>query len=297
MDKMKKVRKAIFPVAGLGTRFLPATKASPKEMLPIADKPLIQYAVEEAIDAGIEEMIFVTNGSKRAIEDHFDRNFELEFALKEKEKLDELAMVRNIVPSNINIVYIRQPEALGLGHAILCAQHLIENEPFAILLADDLIYSKNQLCLSQMMDMFHHHQVDGVLAIEAVKKSEVEQYGIVSLDEKNLVKTIIEKPKPNNAPSNLAVVGRYILPSDIFSEIDMQAVGIGREIQLTDAIAKLLSKKNIYAHEFIGKRYDCGNKLGYAKANVDYSLRHPSLGAFFKKWLQERITNDDFISA
>lgn len=292
MAELKKVRKAIFPVAGLGTRFLPATKASPKEMLPIVDKPLIQYAVEEAVDAGIEELIFVTSGSKRAIEDHFDRNFELEYTLKEKEKITELELIRHITPSHVNIVYIRQPEALGLGHAILCAKHLIENEPFAVLLADDLIYSKNQLCLSQMIQLFHQHQIDGVLAIQSVELAEVEQYGIVSLAQNNHVKTITEKPKPSDALSTLAVVGRYILPSDIFSEIDMNTKGVGREIQLTDAIATLLHKKNIYAHQFVGKRYDCGSKLGYAQANVEYALRHPSLGAPFREWLQKSIKKE-----
>jgi UTP--glucose-1-phosphate uridylyltransferase len=275
---------------------LPATKASPKEMLPIVDKPLIQYAVEEAVMAGIEELIFVTNGSKRAIEDHFDRNFELEHALKEKEKIIELGLIQNITPSTVNIVYIRQPEALGLGHAILCAKHLIEDEPFAVLLADDLIYSENQSCLSQMVAAFHEYQVDGVLAIEAVKPTEVEQYGIVSLNEKNFVHTITEKPKARDTLSNLAVVGRYILPSDIFSEINMNTRGVGREIQLTDAISRLLHKKNIYAHRFSGKRYDCGSRLGYAQANVDYVLRHPAIGPQFKRWLENRILDNDFMA-
>ncbi|MDP1573488.1 MAG: UTP--glucose-1-phosphate uridylyltransferase GalU [Coxiellaceae bacterium] len=286
----KAIKKAIFPVAGLGTRFLPVTKASPKEMLPIVDKPLIQYAVEEAIAAGVEELIFVTSSAKRAIEDHFDRNFELEFSLKEKNKLKELEMIHDIVPSNVNIAYIRQTEALGLGHAILCAKHLIGSEPFAVLLADDLIYHPKKNCLEQMVDAFHTNNTDGVLAIQAVKHSEVDQYGIVSLDEQQNVKTIVEKPRPENTASNLAVVGRYILPANIFSTIDTNHFGAGKEIQLTDAIARLLSQQKIRGHIFEGQRYDCGSKLGYVQANIDYALRHAYLGDVLSEWLKKRLS-------
>ena len=283
------IKKAIFPVAGLGTRFLPVTKASPKEMLPIVDKPLIQYAVEEAIAAGVEELIFVTSSAKRAIEDHFDRNFELEFALNEKNKLKELAMIKNIVPSHVNIAYIRQAEALGLGHAILCAQHLIGDEPFAVLLADDLIYHPEKSCLEQMVDVFHANNADGVLAIQTVQHNEVNQYGIVSVNADQRIKTVVEKPKPEETNSNLAIVGRYILPSNIFSEIDTAHFGAGKEIQLTDAIAKLLSQQKIRAHIFEGQRYDCGSKLGYVQANIDYALRHDYLGDVLGEWLKGRL--------
>ena len=285
----KAVKKAIFPVAGLGTRFLPVTKASPKEMLPIVDKPLIQYAVEEAIAAGVEELIFVTSSAKRAIEDHFDRNFELEFALKEKNKLKELEMIKNIVPSHVNIAYIRQTEALGLGHAILCAQHLIGDEPFAVLLADDLIYHPEKSCLEQMVDVFHTNSADGVLAIQTVQHNEVNQYGIVSVDTDQRIKTVVEKPKPEDTSSNLAIVGRYILPSNIFSEIDTTHFGAGKEIQLTDAIAKLLTQQKIRAHIFEGQRYDCGSKLGYVQANIDYALRHADFGDVLGEWLKGRL--------
>lgn len=283
------IKKAIFPVAGLGTRFLPVTKASPKEMLPIVDKPLIQYAVEEAIEAGIEELIFVTSSSKRAIEDHFDRNFELEFALKEKNKLDALDEIRNMVPNHVNIAYIRQTEALGLGHAILCARHLIADEPFAVLLADDLIYNEKKHCLAQMVEAYLQNKGEGVLAIQKVPHEEVHQYGIVTMDESGRVNTIVEKPKPEETHSNSAVVGRYILPGNLFSHIDTQHFGAGREIQLTDAIAKILSKQTIYGHVFEGHRYDCGSKLGYVQANVDYALRHPQLGGAFKAWLEYKV--------
>lgn len=284
----KAVKKAIFPVAGLGTRFLPVTKASPKEMLPIVDKPLIQYAVEEAVAAGVEELIFVTSSAKRAIEDHFDRNFELEFALKEKNKLKELDMVQKMVPAHVNIAYIRQQEALGLGHAILCAEHLIGDEPFAVLLADDLIYHPQKSCLEQMVDRFHQNGAEGVLAIQTVQPHEVNQYGIVAMDPQGRVQTIVEKPAPDKAPSTAAVVGRYILPGNIFSHIDTTHFGAGKEIQLTDAIAKLLSRQHIVGHVFEGQRYDCGSKLGYVQANIDYALRHEHLGNDFRHWLSQK---------
>lgn len=286
---MKKIKKAIFPVAGLGTRFLPVTKASPKEMLPVVDKPLIQYAVEEAIEAGIEEMIFITSGAKRAIEDHFDRNFELEKLLHEKQKLKALAQIQQLLPKHVKVVYTRQSEPLGLGHAILCAQHLIGNETFAVLLADDLMYHNGPRCLTQMIDIYHNKKVDGVLAIQKIKKCETNQYGIVVIDADARAKTIVEKPTPENAPSDLAIAGRYILPAAIFSHLENAEIGVGNEIQLTDAIAKLLPTHYLFAHAFEGQRYDCGSKIGYAQANFDYMLRDVELGKQFESWIQERL--------
>lgn len=289
MQKKRAIKKAVFPVAGLGTRFLPVTKASPKEMLPVVDKPLIQYAVEEAIEAGIEEMIFVTNSAKRAIEDHFDRNFELEKALQENNKLDALAQIQQLIPKQIKVVYIRQPEALGLGHAILCAKHLIGDEPFAVLLADDLMYHTEKRCLAQMVSHYHTHAIDGVLAIEEIDMRHTTRYGIVSVDAAYQTLTIVEKPNPENAPSNLAIAGRYILPARIFSHLEHANPGVGNEIQLTDAIAKLLPDHHLLSYLFSGKRYDCGSKLGYAQANFDYVLRDKELGAQFETWVRERL--------
>ena len=286
---MSVIKKAIFPVAGLGTRFLPVTKASPKEMLPILDKPLIQYAVEEAIEAGIEEIIFVTNSAKRAIEDHFDRNFELENALREKKNVDALFQIQHLLPNHVRIVYTKQSEALGLGHAISCAKNLIGNEPFAVLLADDLMYSAGVNCLAQMVAAYKNKKVDGVLAIEQIAIEKTNQYGIVSIDSNYRTSGIVEKPAPENAPSNLAIVGRYILPPEIFFHLDNATPGVGNEIQLTDAIAKLLPTHHLLAFPFDGYRYDCGSKLGYAQANVDYLLRDPKLGATFKAWLSEKV--------
>ena len=286
---MQKIKKAIFPVAGLGTRFLPVTKASPKEMLPVVDKPLIQYAVEEAIEAGIEEMIFITSGAKRAIEDHFDRNFELEKVLHEKQKFAALLEIQQLLPKNIKVTYIRQSEPLGLGHAILCAQHLIGDEAFAVLLADDLMYHKGLRCLAQMINLYHDKKVDGVLAIQKIEIHETNQYGVVSIDAHSRTHNIIEKPAPENAPSNLAIAGRYILPARIFSYLENAEIGVGNEIQLTDAIAKLLPNQNIIAHAFEGKRYDCGSKIGYAQANFDYMLRDEKLGDAFITWVKERL--------
>lgn len=286
---MKKIKKAIFPVAGLGTRFLPVTKASPKEMLPVVDKPLIQYAVEEAIEAGIIELIFVTSGAKRAIEDHFDRNFELEKVLLEKQKHQALKEIQRLLPKHIKVVYIRQSEPLGLGHAILCAQHLIGDETFAVLLADDLMYHDGPRCLAQMIEIYHNKKVDGVLAIEKINISETNQYGIVSVDAHFRAQAIIEKPAPSVAPTNLAVAGRYILPATIFAHLENANPGVGNEIQLTDAIAKLLSTQHLFAHTFEGCRYDCGSKIGYAQANFDYILRDPELGKSFEAWARERL--------
>lgn len=289
MQKKRAIKKAVFPVAGLGTRFLPVTKASPKEMLPIVDKPLIQYAVEEAIEAGVTEMIFVTNSAKRAIEDHFDRNFELEKALQENKKLEALAQIQQLIPSHIKVVYIRQSEALGLGHAILCAKHLIGDESFAVLLADDLMHSTEKRCLAQMVSHYHENNVDGVLAIEAINMRDTTRYGIVSVDASYRTKTIVEKPKPENAPSNLAIAGRYILPASIFAQLEHATPGVGNEIQLTDAIAKLLPNHHLLSYLFSGKRYDCGSKLGYAQANFDYLLQDKELGEQFGAWAKERL--------
>lgn len=281
---MKKISKAIFPVAGLGTRFLPATKASPKEMMPVVDKPLIQYAVEEALRAGITDLIFVTSGSKRAIEDHFDQNFELEFKLKEKEKWDLLKELENIPPAGINCIYIRQKEALGLGHAVLCAKDLIDDEPFAVLLADDLIDGP---CLDEMVGSLKQQGVAGVLAVQEVPQEEVSQYGVVAADKSGRIQKMVEKPKPEEAPSNLAVVGRYILPPQIFKALEQTQKGRGGEIQLTDGIAKLLDNYPIMAHRFSGIRYDCGDKLGYLKANLMLGLQHKECGEEWRSFLKQ----------
>lgn len=284
----KTVKKAVFPVAGLGTRFLPATKANPKEMLPVVDKPLIQYAVEEAITAGIEEMVFVTSSSKRAIEDHFDKNYELEAELEKKGKSTLLEVVRSIVPDNVSCVYIRQSEALGLGHAVLCAKRVIGNDPFAVILADDLLDGEGRGVVSQMSSVFKTHQCS-VLGVEEVPQEDTDKYGIVSstpVDELlSNVSNIIEKPKPTQAPSNLAVVGRYILTPRIFELLEKTERGSGGEIQLTDAIAMLLEFEKVMAYRFKGQRYDCGSKLGYLQATVEYALQHPDLSSEFKKYL------------
>jgi UTP--glucose-1-phosphate uridylyltransferase len=285
---MKPIRKAVFPVAGMGTRFLPATKASPKEMMPVVDKPLIQYAVEEAIAAGINEMIFVTSGEKRAIEDHFDKNYELETKLKEKNKLDLLEQVQNIPPKGISCVYIRQQEALGLGHAVLCAKQLIGDEPFAVLLADDLIKSE-PACLEQMVNVMNTKRLSGVLAVEKVPMSETKSYGIVAVDDQHLIKQIVEKPAPDKAPSNMAVVGRYILPGSIFGYLEKIKPGAGGEIQLTDAIAELIKQENVMALPFAGHRFDCGSKFGYLQANLEYGLSHPECGQKWAEYLQQRF--------
>jgi len=286
---MKPITKAIFPVAGLGTRFLPATKASPKEMLTVVDKPLIQYAVEEAVSAGIKELIFVTSGSKRAIEDHFDTNYELEAKLKEKQQMALLKSVQNILPPDVQCVYVRQSEALGLGHAVLCAEKLIGDEYFAILLADDLIQTTGiPSCLSQMVKEHQKHQ-GSVLAVQTVRPSETNQYGIVSLGENHQINQIIEKPSPEKAPSNIAVVGRYILHSEIFSFLRNIRTGSGGEIQLTDGIAELLKIYPVYATLFQGQRYDCGNKLGYLQANFEYAISHPEFGPACLNFLKKRL--------
>ena len=285
-----KVTKAVFPVAGLGTRFLPATKANPKEMMPIVDKPLIQYAVEEAVEAGITELIFVTSSSKRAIEDHFDSNFELESSLLSREKHDLLKMVRNILPEGVSCAYVRQKSPQGLGHAVLCAKQLLGNEPFAVLLADDLIDGGAKPCLRQMIDVFEKTH-SSVVAVEKIPRSETKKYGVVDIqsahDPLAQIAGIIEKPDPDKAPSDLGVVGRYILTPAILNLLENTTQGSGGEIQLTDAIAALLKKESVYALQFQGKRYDCGSKLGYLEATIAYALKHPELAEDVKPLLRE----------
>ena len=288
-----KVRKAVFPVAGLGTRFLPATKASPKEMLPVVDKPLIQYAVEEAAAAGITDMIFITGRSKRAIEDHFDKAYELEAELEAKNKHQLLEVVRGVAPGSINCIYIRQPEALGLGHAVLCAEPVVGDEPFAILLADDLMDAgeRGTPVMRQMVEQFERHQ-SSVIAVEEVPLQETSKYGIVSTAVAGAgtakiepITGIVEKPRPETAPSRLAVVGRYLLTARIFDLIRRQSAGAGGEIQLTDAIARLLQEQTVLAYRFEGRRFDCGAKLGYMQASVTLAQRHAEIGADFSRWL------------
>ena len=284
---MKKIRKAIFPVAGLGTRFLPATKATPKEMLPIVDKPLIQFAVEEAIEAGLTEMIFVTGRTKRAIEDHFDKAYELETELASKNKADLLAVVRSVLPPGINCVYIRQAEPLGLGHAVGCARDVVGDEPFAVILADDLIDARPG-ALRQMVECAQRHN-GSVLCVEDVPRDRTREYGIVSTqpvgERTERVTAIIEKPAPEVAPSTLAVVGRYVLTPRIFEMIAQGRPGAGGEIQLTDAISALIGEEPVFAYRFEGRRYDCGSKLGYLKATVDLARKHPEVGADFEAFL------------
>lgn len=285
---MKPIKKCVFPVAGMGTRFLPATKASPKEMLPIVDKPLIQYAVEEAVEAGCTEMVFITGRNKRSIEDHFDKAYELETELELRQKDKLLAHVRDILPPNITCLYIRQTEALGLGHAVLCAQAAVGNEPFAVILADDLIDAPKG-ALKQMVDVYNQSG-NSVLGVETVDPSQTGSYGIVEVEKlKNYqrVVNIVEKPKPEEAPSNLAVVGRYILTPRIFDLLTNLPRGAGNEIQLTDGIARLLDHEFVLAHAFDGKRYDCGSKLGYLEATVAYGLKHPETGEQFKELLKQ----------
>lgn len=293
---MPQIRTAVFPVAGLGTRFLPATKASPKEMLPIVDKPLIQYAVEEAIEAGIDRLVFVTSSSKRAIEDHFDKNYELESELKGKGKYELLGLVRDLVPSHVSCAYVRQPEPLGLGHAVLCARHLVGNEPFAVILADDLMFGTHRSCLGQMVERYQERRCS-LLGVEPVSPTETASYGIVdyaALSERlHRVHAIVEKPQPDVAPSNMAVMGRYILTPRIFELLAQVKPGAGGEIQLTDGIAALLVEQPVLAYQFDGVRYDCGSKLGYLMATVEYALRHPQLQEAFREYLTEFVRTLD----
>ena len=281
---MQKIKKAVFPVAGMGTRFLPATKASPKEMLPIVDKPLIQYAVEEAVEAGCTDIVFITGRNKRSIEDHFDKAYELETELERKNKNALLEIAQNILPDGVSLMYIRQTEALGLGHAVLCAAPAVGNEPFAVILADDLIDAPKG-ALAQMMDVYNATG-SSVLGVETVDPSQTGSYGIVEIAPKDAyqrVTSIVEKPKPADAPSNLAVVGRYILTPAIFDLLRHTQAGAGGEIQLTDAIATLLQQETVLAHAFSGQRYDCGSKLGYLQATLAYGCKHPEVGAEFAK--------------
>lgn len=277
-------------MAGLGTRFLPATKANPKEMLPVVDKPLIQYAVEEALSAGIEELIFVTSYSKRAIEDHFDSNYELESELAKRGKHALLKQIQNIVPDHVTCVYVRQKEALGLGHAVLCAKNLVGNAPFAVLLADDLIDGGQQTCLSQMVEVFHQSNAS-VIAVQEIKPEESRQYGVVDTPhiQKRVgqLQAVVEKPDPKEAPSNLGVVGRYVLTPKIFELLETTQPGSGNEIQLTDAISALIHEEIVQAYQFEGIRYDCGSKLGYLEATIAYALKHPELSENFQSILQK----------
>ena len=286
---MKKIRKAVFPVAGLGTRFLPATKASPKEMLPVVDKPLIQYAVEEAVEAGIEQLIFVTGRNKRSIPDHFDKAYELEAELEAKGKDKLLQLTRNIVPPHVSCIYLRQSEALGLGHAVLCAKPVVGDEPFAVILADDLIDNASTSCVKQMVESYSEH-ASSTLAVQQVDKDETDKYGIVSLENETanegFISGIVEKPAPAVAPSTLAVVGRYILNPRIFHFLEKTQKGAGNEIQLTDAIADLLADEKVFAYPFEGIRYDCGSKLGYLQANVELGMKHPEIGVEFTEYLK-----------
>ena len=286
---MKKITKAVFPVAGLGTRFLPATKASPKEMLPVVDKPLIQYAVEEAVEAGITEIIFVTGRNKRSIPDHFDKAYELEAELEAKGKDKLLQLIRDIVPPHVSCIYLRQSEALGLGHAVLCAKPVVGDEPFSVILADDLIDNESKSCVKQMVESYADHG-SSILAVQRVEKDETDKYGIVSLesnsDNEGFISGIVEKPAPADAPSTLAVVGRYILNPRIFHFLEKTQKGAGNEIQLTDAIADLLAEEKVFAYPFDGIRYDCGSKLGYLQANVELGMKHPEIGAEFTQYLQ-----------
>jgi UTP--glucose-1-phosphate uridylyltransferase len=287
------IKTAVFPVAGRGTRFLPVTKASPKEMLPIVDKPLIQYAVDEALSAGADTLVFITGSSKRAIEDHFDGDPELEAVLQAQGKQELLDALHSILPSWASCVYIRQPAPLGLGHAVLCARPVVGEAPFMVHLADDLIDAPVP-CLKQMAAV---HAIYGgsVLGVQTVPKEDTDKYGIVTLEREiaprvSKISHIVEKPKPEKAESTLAVVGRYLLSGSIFDDLAKIGKGAGGEIQLTDGIARLMQREDVYAFEFEGKRYDCGSKLGYLQATVEYGLKHPSLGAEFAAYLKRFVT-------
>jgi len=287
---MKNIKKVVLPVAGLGTRFLPATKASPKEMLPIVDKPLIQYAAEEAVASGINQLIFVIGRTKNAIINHFDSAPELENELIQKNKTSLLKIIQRIVPKNVDCTFVRQNKPAGLGHAIYCARNIIQNESFAVILADDLVKSKTP-CLKQMIKKYSEIKAP-IIALENIEKKDSEKYGIISYSSKknNLYKidSIVEKPKPKNAKSNLGVVGRYILPPSIFKELGKSKLGSGNEIQLTDGIANLINTQEIYGYSFSGKRFDCGSKIGYLKATVEYALEHNEVKLDFKKYLKNK---------
>lgn len=294
----QKITKAVFPVAGLGSRFLPATKASAKEMLPIVDKPLIQYAVEEAVAAGIDTMIFITGRSKNSIMDHFDKAYELETELSTRGKTELLKILRDIVPPHISCVFIRQAEALGLGHAVYCAQPVVGDEPFAVILADDMIEDGSRGCMAQMVQLFEQQQ-SSILGVERINPADTGSYGIVKTGESQgtfaAIDLIVEKPKPDVAPSNLAVVGRYILTPAIFEKIKNTGRGAGGEIQLTDAIADLLNDEPVLAFEFEGKRYDCGSKLGFLIATVEQALLHDELKDDFLAYLKEFVQQQQIV--
>ncbi len=291
MSKTTEIRKAVFPVAGLGTRFLPATKAQPKEMLPIVDKPLIQYAVEEAYAAGIRHMIFVTGRNKRAIEDHFDTAYELENELEAAQKKELLALVHATHPADMDCSYVRQPRSLGLGHAVLCAQPLVGNEPFAVLLADDLMTGPDggASVLAQMVEVFQKVPTS-LLAVQEVPADHVRRYGIVAGqpagERLTKVTQMVEKPSPQDAPSRMGVAGRYILTPAVFEQIRNNPRGAGGEIQLTDGIAKLMSTEGVHAYQYLGKRYDCGSKEGFLEATVELALKHPEVGPGFRNYLK-----------
>ena len=290
---MTSIRKAVFPVAGLGSRFLPATKAQPKEMLPIVDKPLIQYAVEEAVEAGITEMIFITGRNKRAIEDHFDKAYELEAELEAAGKQQLLDMVREVIPKSVNCMYIRQPQALGLGHAVLCARPIVGDDPFAVLLADDFMQgeSGSDGVMAQMTAQFKREQCS-LLGVQDVPRENTRQYGIVSTEpfaeRLEKVKGIVEKPAPEKAPSTLAVVGRYILTPGVFAYLEKLGKGAGGEIQLTDGIEALMQSETVLAYRYHGRRFDCGSKIGYLQASVEIGLQHAETGPAFAEWLKQR---------
>jgi len=289
MRKIKVIRKAVFPVAGMGSRFLPATKASPKEMMAIVDKPLIQYAVEEAVAAGITDMIFITGRSKRSIEDHFDKAYELEAELEKRGKAELLRITREVIPEGINCIYMRQSEPLGLGHAVLCAQAVIKDEPFAVILADDFMVAEASAVTQQMVQVYEKH-FNSVLAVHEVPRDQTRQYGIVSSvrvnNELEQVTGIVEKPDPEEAPSTLAVVGRYILTPRIFHHLQNVKPGAGGEIQLTDAISALIEEERVLAYRYTGERYDCGSKLGYLQATVASGLAHPEVKEEFAEYLR-----------
>ncbi len=291
-----KISAAVFPVAGLGTRFLPATKASPKEMLPVVDKPLIQYATEEAIAAGVTTLVFVVGRTKNAIADHYDKAYELETELAKRDKTELLEIVQNIVPDYVDCVYVRQAEPLGLGHAVLCAKSVVGNNPFAVLLPDDLIDNEQTGVTAQMVEKFAAHHCS-ILGVQRVPKDQTHKYGIVQaspVDQRlGRLDSIVEKPQPAAAPSNLAVVGRYILTPRIFALLENTPRGAGNEIQLTDAIAELLQEEQVLTYEFFGQRYDCGSKIDFLIATVDYGLKHPELGAQFRQYLQTLRANSD----
>ena len=282
------IRKAVFPVAGLGTRFLPATKATAKEMLPVVDKPLIQYAVEEAVDAGFTELVFVTGRAKRSIEDHFDRSLELERELESRGRAEQLRKVREVLPSGVSCLYIRQAEALGLGHAVLCSRPAVGDEPFAVILPDDLIDHDGPGCLTQMAEVFEREQCS-LVAVERVEPEDTGRWGIVdvggSTDRVCTLSGIVEKPSPTEAPSNLGVVGRYLFRPGIFEALEVTPRGAGGEFQLTDAIAVLARRERVAAYRFSGRRYDCGAKLGFLEASVELGLKHPELGPRFRAFL------------